>query len=82
MQKKVVIYSTPMCLYCNMAKDYFDSMGIRYTAYDVLVDRPKRQDMIRISDQMGVPVIIVSEKVFVGFSDETKELIKKELNLS
>lgn len=80
-EKEVIIYSTSSCHYCNMAKDMFDLHGVTYAVYDVGVDRPKRQEMIKISDQMGVPVITIGGKVFVGFSDETKGLIKEELGL-
>jgi len=65
--KKVTIYSTPTCHYCNMAKEYFQENHIQYDAYDVATDLARRKEMMEKSGQLGVPVIIVDEKVVVGF---------------
>lgn len=65
--KNVIIYSTPACHYCHMAKDFFDEKGIKYTDYNVLTDMEKRQEMIDKSDQLGVPVIMIDGKIMVGF---------------
>ena len=65
--KNVIIYSTPTCHYCELAKDFFKEKGIAYTEYNVLTDLAKRQEMVDRSGQMGVPVIIIDSKVTVGF---------------
>jgi glutaredoxin 3 len=77
MAKKVIIYSTPTCPYCQQAKDYFDEKKIKYTEHNVAEDEKARQEMIDKSDQMGVPVIIIDKKVIVGFD---KPAIEKALN--
>lgn len=69
--KKVKIYSTPTCVYCNMAKQFFKEKGIKYEEYDVAADLKKRKEMVDISGQMGVPVIVVDEDVMVGFDKQT-----------
>ena len=68
--KKVSIYSTPTCVYCNMAKEYFRKNGIPFTDYNVAVDFEKRQEMIEKSEQMGVPVIEIDGDVIVGFDQD------------
>jgi glutaredoxin 3 len=76
-QKEVIIYSTPSCHYCHFAKDFFQENGIKYTEYNVLTDLEKRQEMIDKSGQMGVPVIMIGEKVLVGFDQaEVSELLE------
>jgi len=65
--KKVTIYSTPTCTYCNMAKEFFNANKISYESYDVASDMTKRQEMIDKSGQMGVPVILVDDEIIVGF---------------
>ncbi|NQV88208.1 MAG: glutathione S-transferase N-terminal domain-containing protein [Parcubacteria group bacterium] len=65
--KKVTIYSTPTCSYCNMAKEFFNANKISYEAYDVASDSAKRQEMIDKSGQMGVPVILIDDEIIVGF---------------
>ncbi len=68
--KKVSMYSTPTCHYCNLAKDFFDEHHISYTVFDVQSDLQKRQEMIEISGQMGVPVIFVDDVMVRGFDEE------------
>ncbi len=63
----VKIYSTPTCHFCHMAKEFFQEKGVQYTEYDVLSDLAKRQEMVEKSGQLGVPVIIIDNKVVIGF---------------
>ncbi len=70
MDKIVTIYTTPTCHFCHMAKDFFEANGVAYTEHDVLSDLEKRQEMIRRSGQMGVPVIIIGDDLIVGFDQE------------
>jgi len=69
--KKVVIYSTPTCHYCHMAKEYFDRHNVKYTEHNVATDLEKREEMLNRSGQMGVPVIFVGDEMTIGF-DEPK----------
>jgi len=74
---KVTIYSTPTCHFCHMAKEFFKEKGIKYSEYDVLADVAKRQEMMDKSGQLGVPVIVIDEKVVVGFNQpQIEELLK------
>jgi glutaredoxin 3 len=70
MDKHVTIYSTPTCHFCQMAKEFFAEKGIEYTAYDVASDAAKRQEMIQLTGQLGVPVIVVNDSIMVGFDRE------------
>ena len=69
-QKSVTIYSTPTCHFCHMAKEFFNNNGIEYTDYDVQADPAKGQEMVQLTGQMGVPVIIIEgEEPIVGFNE-------------
>ncbi len=70
MDKTITIYSTPTCHFCNLAKDFFAEKNITYTAYDVSIDAAKRQEMVQMTGQMGVPVIVIGNDVLVGFDRE------------
>ncbi len=74
----VKVYSTPTCPYCKMAKEYLSSQGISYQNLDVSGDRALVEEMIKVSGQMGVPVIVIDGNVIVGF-DKTQidELLHK-----
>ena len=65
---KVIIYSTPSCHFCHMAKDFFKEKNIEFQDFDVAGDMAKRKEMIDKSGQMGVPVILIGDKVIVGFN--------------
>ncbi len=65
--KKVTIYSTPTCHYCNLAKGYFDENGVKYEAFDVSSNLEKRKEMMEKSGQLGVPVILIDNEIIVGF---------------
>jgi len=66
--KKVIIYSTPTCVYCKMAKDFLAKRNVPFTEHDVLADLPAREEMFNKSHQKGVPVIDVEGEIFVGFN--------------
>lgn len=68
--KKVTIYSTPTCHYCNMAKDYFNENGVKYDAFDVASDLVRRKEMVEKTGQLGVPVIVIDGEVIIGFDRE------------
>lgn len=67
-QKTVTIYSTPTCHFCQMAKEFFAEKGIQYTNYDVASDAAKRAEMISMTGQLGVPVIVIGGEVLIGFN--------------
>jgi len=66
----LTIYSTPTCVYCNMAKTFFKANNLEYTEYNVASDLAKRKEMIDKTGQMGVPVIEVNGEVIIGFDEE------------
>lgn len=76
--KKVVIYSTPTCHFCQQAKEFFAENSVEYTEYDVAADQEKAQEMVKRSGQMGVPVIFIGEEMTIGF-DEGK--LREQLGL-
>ena len=67
-EKKAVIYSTPTCPICRMAKDYFKKKGITCQDINVAADKEAAHEMIHLSGQMGVPVIMVDNNVIIGFN--------------
>ena len=66
--KEIIIYSTPTCVYCKMAKEFFQKHNVAYQEYNVATDLKKREEMFNKSHQMGVPVIDIGGEIFVGFN--------------
>ena len=65
---KVIVYSTPSCHFCHMAKDFFKEKNVAFEDFDVAADLVKRQEMLQKSGQMGVPVILIDDQIIVGFN--------------
>ncbi len=66
----VTIYTTPSCVFCKMTKSFFQANGVKYDEKDVAEDIAAREDMVRKSGQLGVPVIDVGGEIVVGFDKE------------
>ncbi len=74
----IKIYTTPSCVYCKMAKEYFAKNNLAYEEVDVVKDEKFLKEMVQKSHQMGVPVIDINGEIFVGFN---RPAIAKALNL-
>jgi len=68
----IKIYSTPVCPYCHMLKDYLKGKNISFEDINVATDTVAADEMVEKSGQMGVPVTIIvadsgEEHVITGF---------------
>ncbi|NUM25370.1 MAG: glutaredoxin family protein [Candidatus Buchananbacteria bacterium] len=67
----LTIYTTPTCVYCKMAKEFFTSNNINYQEINVAADQAAARTMVQKSGQLGVPVITVEkdgkEEIIIGF---------------
>lgn len=63
----IKVYSTESCPWCVKAKQYLKSKNIEYIEVNVGEDMEGREEMIKLSGQMGVPVISIDGKIIVGF---------------
>lgn len=75
---KVTIYSTPTCVFCNLAKKFFEENKIEYTEHNVAEDYDKAEEMVQKTGQQGVPVIDIDGKIIIGFD---KTAIKEALGI-
>lgn len=64
---KITIYTTPICVYCKLAKAFFKEHNLAYEEHDVSTDEAARDQMIAKSGQMGVPVIEIDGQIATGF---------------
>ena len=70
--KSVTVYSTPTCVYCKLAKDFFAKNDIAYAEHNVADDLKARAEMVEKSHQLGVPVIDIGGEIFVGFDKDAR----------
>jgi len=64
---KPIIYTTPSCTYCKMAKAFFIENGVEYDEKNVATDMEAQREMIEKSGQMGVPVTDFGDELIIGF---------------
>lgn len=77
MHMTITIYSTPTCMYCKTAKQFLGEHNIPYTEKNVASDMAAREEMVKKSGQLGVPVIDIDGQIVVGFDKERiSEILK------
>ena len=65
----VVVYLTPWCPYCMMARRLLDSRGIAYSTHDVTGDSDARSWLRTASGQHTVPQIFIGGRSVGGFTE-------------
>jgi glutaredoxin 3 len=71
---KVTIYTTPSCVYCKMAKEFFAKNNVQYEEKNVATDTQAREEMLDKSQQLGVPVIDIDGTIIIGFDKKNLEM--------
>lgn len=66
----IKVYSTPTCPWCSRTKDFLRKNHVKFEDIDVSRDAKAANEMVRISGQMGVPVIYADGKVIIGFDED------------
>ncbi|MEX0668286.1 MAG: glutaredoxin family protein [Candidatus Saccharimonadales bacterium] len=69
MAKDVTIYTSNTCAYCHATKEYFGKKNVEYNEINIDEQPDRRQELVDISGQMAVPVIMVTK------DDDSKEMI-------
>lgn len=65
----VKVYSTSTCPHCMKVKSFLRNNGVEYQDCDVMEDQNARDEMRKISGQLGVPVILIGHDVVIGFDE-------------
>jgi glutaredoxin-like YruB-family protein len=75
---KIKVYTTPNCPYCHQLLEFLKENKVIFEEIDVSKNQSAAEEMVKISGQFGVPVIIFGKKMIVGFNEEEiKKLLKK-----
>ena len=67
-EHRVVVFSSPTCVWCSRAKTYLRSRGVPFRDVDVSREQAAARDLVRRTGQMGVPVIEIDGRPIVGFA--------------
>ena len=68
---RVIVFSSPTCVWCMRAKAYLRTRGVPFRDVDVSRDPAAARNLVRRTGQMGVPVIEIDGRPIVGF-DQAK----------
>jgi glutaredoxin-like YruB-family protein len=75
--KRVTVYSTPTCSWCNTLKAWLRKNNIRYSDVDVSRDQNAAEALVRRTGQQGVPQTDINGQIVVGFNQQRlKELLE------
>lgn len=66
----VKVYSTPTCPWCKKTKEWLKQNNIPFEDLNVAENEQARNEMIKKSDQMGVPVVDIDGTIIMGFDME------------
>lgn len=76
---KVRLFVTPACPYCFTLKGFLKENNIEFEEIDVSKDEKAKEEMIKKSGKMEVPVVEIDGQIIQGFD---KEKICKLLNIN
>ena len=68
--KKIIIYTTSYCPWCQATKVCLKKQGYEYEERNVETKTEWANEMVEKSGQYGVPVIDIEGKIIIGFSPE------------
>lgn len=65
---KVIVFTTTTCSYCRAVKDHLRKHKVTFREIDIGRDERAAKEMVRITGQQGVPVILINNRPVVGFN--------------
>lgn len=74
----ITIFSTPVCLYCKKAKDFFKTNNLEFTEINVVETPETLKQFKELTGQLSVPVIQIGEDRVLGFDEMW---IKRKLHM-
>ena len=69
MPKKVTIFTTNTCGYCQMVKKYLGIKGVSYDEVNLDLEPARQSEALQLSGALTVPVTVVTK------SDDSREVI-------
>lgn len=72
--KMIKIYTMDTCPWCDKAKDFLKSKNLEFVELNVQDDMKARDEMIKNTKQMKVPVLDINGTMVIGFNED--EILK------
>ena len=77
--KSIVLYSLSTCPHCKRAKAFLEEKKLSYQNFDIGDDKAARDEMVKKSGQMVVPIFDIDGQIIVGFKEAQ---VKQALGLA
>ncbi|MBN9413645.1 MAG: glutaredoxin 3 [Candidatus Paracaedimonas acanthamoebae] len=71
LQNTIIIYSTPICPYCTLAKNLLTRKGLMFTEVDVSDPQERLALMEKAGGRKTVPQIFINDHHIGGYDDLT-----------
>jgi len=65
---KIIVYTSPSCLYCHHLKDFLNENKIEFEEIDLGERQDMVEDFIKRTGQMAVPVTEIDGEMIMGFN--------------
>jgi len=65
----IIMYGTQSCMYCHIAKTFFEKHQLPYTEYDV-EKSDKHMKTFSLLGGRGTPLIIVNKEIIHGYDEQ------------
>lgn len=63
----VKLYVSPGCPYCFTLKEFFKEKGIKFEEVDVVENAAAKEELIKKSGKLEVPIVEIDGQIVVGF---------------
>lgn len=73
-QSPVVLYRTPACDACDIARQQLGKRGVPFTEKDVAQDQANQTELQQLAGSLTVPTVAVGKHVLTGYSSAAIEL--------
>ncbi len=75
MNETITLYTGEYCAYCRRVKKELDRLELDYRAVDA--DADGRQEVVRLSGQRAIPILVIGDEVLVDSSNIIRELRRR-----
>jgi glutaredoxin 3 len=77
---EIIIYTTPICPYCTMAKKLLERKGAAYTEINIDSKPGLREEIMEKTRRRTVPQIYIGDRHIGGFDDLHALDMQKQLD--
>jgi glutaredoxin-like YruB-family protein len=66
----ITVYSIPNCPWCHKVKKYLELKEEAFTEINVEEDEEGRAELLKLTNQLNVPVANINKNIVIGFDKE------------